>query len=269
MRLPNWKKKRVLTIGDAILDEYIVGTASRLSPEAPVPVILNPVTHTFEGGAGNVVANIRTLGAKNYGYFNGPMPIKRRIIANGKQIARIDIENRLHPITESGITHCLKYVDGGVDAIIFSDYSKGFLTREAVEKISVAATLEGIPTYADCKPDHFGWYNGKIRYIKMNEEEKNKIQDVRLRSNLIVTLGANGAEFADPFKPEFFSVKTEPVEMADVCGAGDTFMAAFVLAHISGRKVKQAMEIANAAARIAVSKKYTAWVWLEELKKAL
>lgn len=181
----NFTGNSILVIGDLILDEYVRGTSTRMSPEAPVPVINIQGTPSFTyklGGAGNVAANIASLGGKasiisvlgtsslnlevtNLLYEkkidtaglvhvrNRKTTVKTRILTNGQQIARLDSEDT-HAIDEETQRDICRKIETGVGpcgAIILSDYQKGMLTPAVVQAACAAAGLYKIPLFIDPK----------------------------------------------------------------------------------------------------------------------
>ncbi len=183
--LNEFPKKKIVVIGDLMLDEYIIGSVTRISPEAPVPVVNVKKESFVLGGAANVVNNLSSLGVKvlafgvigndNNGkkmlaefekkdvsteYINiltdRPTIMKQRILANNQQLLRLDWEKK-HPINsieEDFIIDNLKRIINEVDGVILSDYDKGVLTeRVAKEVINLAKENEKI-VIVDPKPSN-------------------------------------------------------------------------------------------------------------------
>jgi len=179
-----FKDKKVLIIGDIMLDEYIWGDAQRISPEAPIPVVKVQREDRFIGGAGNVAANVISLGGKAFlvGVVgkdskakellsallkqgiktnliedpNRPTITKVRIIAKNQQIVRVDRESitPLDTKTEEIIINWIKTYCMKVDVIIISDYAKGVITpRVAKEIIDIARKLKK-PVIIDPKENY-------------------------------------------------------------------------------------------------------------------
>jgi D-glycero-beta-D-manno-heptose-7-phosphate kinase len=183
---------RTLVVGDIILDHYIWGRVSRISPEAPVPVVNVTKEDVLLGGATNVVNNIhslggivgicgvighdeagrqvthllRTRGIPTDGLIieqERPSTIKTRIIAHSQQVVRFDREtkNKIEPDTHRLIFDFVKQkVNDGIDAIVLSDYSKGVVTRDLVKDIVKLANRNGVIVSVDPKVNHFGMYRG-------------------------------------------------------------------------------------------------------------
>jgi rfaE bifunctional protein kinase chain/domain len=183
-----FRLRTVGVLGDFMLDELLRGQATRISPEAPVPVVLmDGVAHAekFPGGAGNVCANLAALGAKVIPFGavgadeggrelkelfrrNGipcdtvlaepgrTTPRKVRVVAHQQQLLRLDFE-RPEPLKGRAVgmlvRHFRRYA-GRLDALVISDYLKGSVTTELCEKFSALARAHGVPVFVDPKPEH-------------------------------------------------------------------------------------------------------------------
>lgn len=181
----------VLVVGDLILDHYVMGRVSRISPEAPVPVVHVESESLRLGGAANVFNNIlalggkadlcgvigadesgrlllKELGSKRSGRggvvidHDRPTTRKSRVIAHNQQIVRYDIEGRqeLKPPLQRRI---LRYVESRLrelSCIVVSDYAKGVITAALMSEITRLASLRRIPVVVDPKVEHFGFYKG-------------------------------------------------------------------------------------------------------------
>jgi D-glycero-beta-D-manno-heptose-7-phosphate kinase len=183
---------RTLVIGDVVLDRYIWGKVSRISPEAPVPVVNVTKESLLLGGATNVVNNIHDLGgfvrvsgaigddeagrqlldlliSRGIGIDgivverSRPTTIKTRIIAHNQQVVRFDRETkmRVEKVTHQRIfDYARQQVREGLDAIVFSDYCKGVVTNDLVKDIVKLAKKNGVIVSVDPKVNHFGIYSG-------------------------------------------------------------------------------------------------------------
>lgn len=192
---------RALVIGDIILDVYTTGKVSRISPEAPVPVLLIKEQHSLPGGAGNVILNLQSLGAEVEAFgrvgddHNGKVlkelflsrgiqvdglavqenyqtPTKNRFIADSQQLIRIDFEQNVpldRLIEDELMVHLNKAIDRS-DIIAISDYGKGLLTDELLSYVISCGKKKGIPVIVDPKGDRFERYSGATM-IKPNEKE--------------------------------------------------------------------------------------------------
>ncbi len=227
-------KFKILVIGDTCIDEYKYGDVDRLSPEAPVPVIKHLTTDRRAGMAANVVKNIETFGCKVISVL-GEESIKTRIIDNrSKQhIVRIDNDVISDPCKLSQLK------DLKVDAIVISDYNKGFITYNFIDALK--EIYDG-PIFVDTKKQDLIFFDGC--YVKINEHESNAAKSKC--SNLIVTLGEKGAVYKNTHYP------AEKVDAVDVCGAGDTFLAALCFKFLESKSIETAILFAIRAASISV-----------------
>jgi rfaE bifunctional protein kinase chain/domain len=182
---------RVLVIGDLMVDAYTWGKVNRISPEAPVPVVNVIKRESRLGGAGNVVLNIASLGAKPYvcsvigddstgetlqGILQAaglstsgiitekgrPTTVKERVIAGSQQLIRVDSETEA-PISATSSKALLDQVKAWlpeVDVILFEDYDKGVLSAELIQEIIALASAQNIPTVVDPKKKNFFAYTG-------------------------------------------------------------------------------------------------------------
>lgn len=197
----SFETKRIAVVGDVMLDKYIFGKVERISPEAPVPVI-DVASQSFRlGGAANVAANIRSLGATAllFGVIGDdddgallasrmnaeglsaeflvteharPTTAKTRVIAQNHHIVRIDSETRkpIASATERAIFELLAEHLPAIDAIVFEDYNKGVLTASLIKKIIALAQKRGVPVTVDPKKDNFFEYK-RATVFKPNLKE--------------------------------------------------------------------------------------------------
>lgn len=193
--------RKILVVGDLMLDTYTIGKARRISPEAPVAVIQVLREENRPGGAGNVVLNLISLGAKvslvgrigsdsasdtlreallqenvdlrglfvQYGFST---PLKNRVIADNQQIVRVDYEQvvPLPEMLEQQIVESLPMLMEDIEAVAISDYGKGFLSRTLLSAIMELAKQKNIPVITDPKGIDFTKYNGTT-VIKPNLSE--------------------------------------------------------------------------------------------------
>jgi len=189
--IDNFGKTRILVIGDIMLDQFIWGKVSRISPEAPVPVVEADRETTILGGTANVVNNLVSLGGKVLlcGVVGGDSPageiisklheldvdtggiaiehdrptsVKTRIIAHAQQVVRYDRETRdsLKPETTDSILNFIHKQKDNFAAIIVSDYGKGVVTRELMEGVKDLMSTRGIPLAVDPNVKNFPLYEG-------------------------------------------------------------------------------------------------------------
>lgn len=251
----------MIVIGDYIIDKYIMGTATRLSPEGPVPVIVPFLEETRPGGAANVVENLKALGEDPLFIYNDQEKAKKtRIFADGHLICRLD-EERYEPfrfnVNAYEISLSTKHA-------IISDYNKG-VVHDSQGIINQLKKLN-IKVLVDPKKP-FKYYSG-AHLIKANRKEfEAEICDTfsietvdryceRLCRELdfsfiIVTLGADGCYVYSFFERRGYKIESEKRTVIDVTGAGDVFMAA--LAHyMLTHSVLGAARFANNLAGISV-----------------
>lgn len=234
----------VLLIGDSCNDLYKIGTVDRLSPEAPVPVIKVIKEYTVPGMASNVKLNLLNLGINVEFITNDEIISKSRYIdsRSGQHLLRVDEEPLLKNWNRVAPMHMSKY-----DAIIISDYNKGFLSYEDIEYI-ISQTKK--PIFIDTKKQDLSRFSADWVYIKINETEyKNRFS---LSKNLIVTLGDRGAmlKTQDPDLEIIYATKN--VEVMDVCGCGDTFLSALSYQYLITNNIDESIIFANKAASLSV-----------------
>ena len=239
---PAQKLFKVLLIGDSCIDEYNVGTVDRLSPEAPVPVIKDVETTTVPGMAANVYNNLKQLGIDAEFITNDTVIKKTRYIdkRSGQHLLRVDDEPTIVHWSGKTSEPITSY-----DAIVISDYDKGFLRYDEIEELVKQVSC---PVFIDTKKTRLADIGRPFQsphvYIKINELEFKNAKT--LGDNVIVTLGDKGAQYKGKTYP------TIKVEVADVCGAGDTFLAALTYQYLLTGNIKIAIMFANTAASITV-----------------
>ncbi len=194
-------RSRILIIGDIMLDEYMFGSVSRISPEAPVPVVEITSSKHLLGGAANVAANIRALGDESVllgvvgqdeaetklrallqarGISDETLvcdltrqtTIKTRVIAHSQQVVRADREDR-HPLNEDSLAAILEQfreVVGSCRAVLISDYGKGVITPELLDEIITTCNQRGIFVAVDPKETNFPNYR-EVSLITPNHHE--------------------------------------------------------------------------------------------------
>ncbi|OGW82876.1 MAG: hypothetical protein A2987_02130 [Omnitrophica bacterium RIFCSPLOWO2_01_FULL_45_10] len=202
--ISNFKDAKVLVVGDLILDEFIWGDVSRISPEAPVPVVWVRNENFMPGGASNVANNLRSLGAgvnlvgvigddergaklkedlERKGIDTGgifvdgsrPTTLKTRVVAQHQQVVRIDREG-VHGLSDRLVSKIADYVNNAVrdlDALIIEDYGKGVITPKLLRRIIPAARRYKRIISVDPKEEHIRYYKG-ISVITPNNHEAQK-----------------------------------------------------------------------------------------------
>jgi D-beta-D-heptose 7-phosphate kinase/D-beta-D-heptose 1-phosphate adenosyltransferase len=227
---------KILLIGDDCLDVYQYGTVDRISPEAPVPVFRYSHKEERPGMARNVKVNLEELGCK-VDYLSGSTSVKTRLIdiRSKQQIVRIDNDATSSPITIESMLPMY-------DAIVISDYNKGTVSYELVEDLR--EEFKG-PIFVDSKKHDLKRFEGCI--IKINQHEFSQlVSEPSENTDLIVTYGDNGVVWG----VHAFAAKR--VEVADVCGAGDTFLSALCYQYLNTNDMTQAIKFAISASAVTV-----------------
>lgn len=189
--IEGFSKLRVMVIGDLMVDAYTWGKVSRISPEAPVPVVNVVKRESRLGGAGNVVLNVASLGANPLVFsvigddvtgssllqilvdaglsvdgiiqeFGRPTTVKERVIAGSQQLIRVDseTESQISQASSVALLAAVKARISHVDVIIFEDYDKGVLSEGLIQAVMNMAREVGIPTVVDPKKKNFFAYQG-------------------------------------------------------------------------------------------------------------
>ena len=232
----------VLLIGDSCIDEYKIGTVDRLSPEAPVPVIKVMSTEIVPGMAANVKKNLENIGVYADFVTNEVEILKTRYIdqRSGQHMLRVDTEPYVPQWKGKTPVDIRRY-----DAVIISDYNKGFLSYEDIERTIKESSG---PVFIDTKKQDLSRFSSDNCYVKINETEyKNRYS---IPKNLIVTLGDRGA-MLKTYNSEMV-YPTNKVDIVDVCGCGDTFLAALTVQYLYTKDIEKAIIFANTAAGITV-----------------
>jgi D-beta-D-heptose 7-phosphate kinase/D-beta-D-heptose 1-phosphate adenosyltransferase len=237
MNTQQQKQFKILLIGDNCKDIYQYGTVDRISPEAPVPVFVLSHKEERDGMAGNVFNNLEALGCY-VNYLHGETSTKTRILdsRSRQQIVRIDNDIASDPISiESELPN--------YDAIVISDYNKGTVSYELIESLRKEYTG---PIFVDTKKTDLSRLEGCI--IKINSYEFARLTTKPSNgTQLIVTHGDKGVTCGQNF------AAAHKVEVADVCGAGDTFLAALAFRYLDNSgDLWEAVKFANKASSITV-----------------
>ena len=231
------KKFNILLIGDACEDTYTYGYVNRISPEAPVPIFEPHYTIHHDGMAGNVRKNLEALGC-DVNFLHGAVSKKNRLIdqRTKQQLLRLDKDAISEPVTfETAIPPIY-------DAIVISDYNKGTVSYELIEEL---AKEVAVPIFVDTKKTDLARLSGC--YVKINALEKSRATSLPKIDHLIVTQGHHGATWNG------WEYPAELVgDVTDVCGAGDTFLAALAYQFLVTNSMPDAVKFANKAAAITV-----------------
>jgi D-beta-D-heptose 7-phosphate kinase/D-beta-D-heptose 1-phosphate adenosyltransferase len=273
---------RVLVVGDAMLDKYIHGDVSRISPEAPIPVLSIQQEMHRAGGASNVALNISALGiqcdlltsvghdadgdklinlverngVKVHSVFSKRTITKTRYTSGSQQILRCDNDVQIMPSDVSEQAYSImKILVSKQDFVVFSDYGKGLLG--SIPELIKLCQINGVPTIVDPKGTDFTKYSG-VDFISPNlkelnnfitpkfnapDNENNRIKALRESGikNIIVTKSEQGASLYKEGKTHH--TKPESIEVYDVTGAGDIFVATFVKSLLEGETERESLRI--------------------------
>jgi len=236
---------KILVVGDACIDIYYFGTCDRLSPEAPVPVFERKNTITKPGMCLNVSSNLASIGCEVRIERNLEKIKKIRMIdqRSGQHILRVDEEPK---ITSVDLRLFTKKILSNFDAMIISDYNKGFIKKGDILDIIEPARRLGIPIFVDSKKTDLSSF--EECFIKINNKEYQNITKLPNNCELIVTQGSKGCTWRNHTFP------TKSVEVHDVCGAGDVFLSSLVVRWLETKDMKKSIKTANACASLSVTK---------------
>ena len=244
----NKLENRILVIGDSCEDVFIYGNCDRLAPAAPVPVFVETHRRSNKGMAGNVRENILSLGLECDIVTNKAEITKARYVEKktNHMLLRVDSsEEKIDRIENLNKEKLQEY-----SAIVVSDYDKGFLAEEDIAFIAENHPL----VFLDTKKLLGNWIRN-VDYIKINQQEYEKTQhlltgtDDWLEEKLIVTVGSSGCIYNGEVYP------VDKVEIKDLTGAGDSFLAALVCSYLNDKDIVSAIKFANDCATKVVQQK--------------
>ena len=306
---PEFDKARILVIGDVMLDRYWSGTAARISPEAPVPVVRVKNTEERVGGAANVALNIAKLGGKvtllgvigddaegqtlidvlqaagvecDFVKESSIRTIcKLRILAQHQQLIRVDFEENRLEFNQDELLNRLKNHLAGHDVVVFSDYGKGTLAH--VAQFIKLAKQHDLTTLIDPKgTDYQRYHHADILTPNLSElqavvgvchDETALIAKARhlLETHHIPNLLLTRGEAGMTLiqAHNAHSLPAQAKDVFDVTGAGDTVIAVMALSIAIGKSLTDSMYLANLAAGIVVGKLGTSTVSMLELTRAM
>lgn len=247
-----YNKIKILVIGDSCIDNFTYGDVVRLAPEAPVPVFNPTHTKSNNGMAGNVVNNLKTIGVQVFLITNNEIINKTRYVdeRTNQILIRIDENDKIPRINSKVLNKIVNngYNNTKYDAIIISDYDKGFLTEQDIEFIC----KNNKNVFIDTKKILDEWCT-KADFIKINhveyEHTKFNIDNLNLEKKLIITLSDKGCRYQD----KIFTVPK--VQIKDVSGAGDTFISGLVAEYVRTNKIDKSIKFAQECATVVVQKK--------------
>ena len=309
LTIPDFSQLRILVVGDAMLDEYWYGDTSRISPEAPVPVVRTQSKKQCPGGAANVAVNLAALGAdtriaavigndhrgaqlrallEGYGVCcklleSGSSTIhKLRVLSRSQQLIRLDSEQIISGHDED-LVRLFSEELKSVDVVVLSDYGKG--TLGDAQALIAFSRKSGVPTIVDPKGRHFERYRGSTVLTPNQGEFESEVgswsneteflaKGEALRSSLdlgAALLVTRGEKGMVLFSGDGppLSLGAESREVFDVTGAGDTVVALLSAGIGSGLPLAEAAALSNLGAGLVVKKIGVATVSPSELRLAL
>ena len=297
------RDRKIACVGDLMLDRYVYGEVSRISPEAPIPVLRTRHTTAMPGGVGNVARNVAALGGlaqlgavagddvagaelrdliaaedRIADFISRPSGaatiVKTRFVAAGQQLLRLDDDAAPVSISDSGAF-------SEASAILLSDYAKGVVSDDLIRAALAAAQAKGAPVIVDPKGRDFARY-GAVDVIKPNASELAGATGLPVETDaeveaasvallaqttaraIIVTRAGKGMSLARRDRPvQHFPGRAR--EVFDVSGAGDTVLASLGLALGAGVSLETAVQFAILASGVVVGKSGTAVVTPTEL----
>ncbi|WP_421717184.1 D-glycero-beta-D-manno-heptose-7-phosphate kinase [Arcobacter arenosus] len=307
-KIPN-----ILVIGDLMIDEYLWGSCERISPEAPVQIVDINKESKVLGGAGNVINNLISLGANVevlsvIGNDEAGLEVKQmlnsknvkaslieqkerktsrktRLMASHSQVVRYDKESK-NDISQDSVKYLYEKFQEKInffDMVLISDYNKGVLTRELLQKVITSANKNNKKVLVDPKGSDFSKYKGAYLLTPNKKEAEQEtgikiinetsLKDVLriLKNNAdlsvsLVTLSENGIAILDD-EGKVITKPTVAREVFDVTGAGDTVLASLGFALSLGYDISTSMEFANLAAGVVVGKLGSATVSMDEIEE--
>ncbi|HEC1750891.1 TPA: D-glycero-beta-D-manno-heptose-7-phosphate kinase [Campylobacter lari] len=295
------KKPKILVVGDFMVDHYIWCDCTRISPEAPVMVMKSQKEDKRLGGAGNVYANLKSLGAEVFalglvgddesgGFLKENLnakllvekdrktPLKSRVLSHSQQVLRLDDENDFDTKLEDEIIQEYKKIAKDYDAIVLSDYAKGILTSKVTKALIEHANTLNLPILIDPKGSDFSKYQNAtlltpnkkeaiqalgVEKIDNLEKALKKLKDDLNLAYSIITLSEEGIAL---FDEKLHIIPAKALEVYDVTGAGDSVIAMLAYALALKVDIVKACELANDAAAVVVAKVGSVSVSLEEIK---
>jgi len=238
---------RILVVGDSCRDIHVYGSSQRLCPDAPVPVFIPSHEKQNLGMAGNVYQNVTSLGIPAIIKTNKILIEKKRFVHEETNHMFLRVDSGEAKIER--IQNLDRDFLSGFELIIVSDYNKGFLLEEDIKFICDNHNL----VFIDTKKT-IGDYCKGCKYIKINKHEyeasKGFIEKTKwAQEKVIVTLGSGGCRLGKTHFP------VGKVEIKDVCGAGDTFLAGLSVDFLKNKDITCAIQFANECATKVVQTK--------------
>jgi len=314
LKLDSIRPFQALVLGDFMLDTYTSGRVKRISPEAPVPILEVLKQESRAGGAGNVVLNLATLGASVFSIGrigadaeglelkkrlsvkgidpsglliepNYRTPVKNRLIADSQQLLRVDFETitSMSADFEPSILDLLEQAIPSVQVVAVSDYGKGFLSSNVLERAIAIARQNQVPIIIDPKGIDVRKYRdatvlkpnlseayaaAKLPGTAPLDEVAGVLLDLSQVESLLITRSEAGMSLfnRDGTRRDF------PVhfkEVKDVTGAGDTVLAMISMGLANHLDLSVAAQLANIAAGLSIERLGCVQVTLPEIARRL
>lgn len=245
--------KNVLVIGEVCHDIFVYGECKRLNPEAPTPVFTPTKEVVNFGMAGNTIENLKHLGFNVLSLEECSVNIEKvRYVDEASNYIILRVDKGESDIKELPITKLPNISLKGIDAVVVSDYNKGLLSDRFLKGLFKMCEENEIPTFIDTKKKINGEWSNWVSFIKINEleyQQQDTVLDKFHKDQLIVTLGNKGCKYKSETYP------TDSVEVRDVVGAGDTFLAGLVYGYLKNNDIKEGITIANKLATNVVTKR--------------
>ena len=248
---------RVLVVGDSCQDVFVYGDIERISPEAPIPVFVPSHTEKNDGMARNVSHNVEALEMTISTITNKNGIVKRRYVDNrsGQMVLRVDEHDYCERIDKKVLetirnNKCKPHFNDviKVDAIIISDYCKGFLEEDDIQFICE----NNDNVFVDTKKKLSSWIESadfiKINFIEYTNNKEFLDNNEGFLDKTIVTCGDKGCLF----RGDRYSVEKVPIK--DLSGAGDTFLAALVVEYLKSNDIVKSINFAQECTTIVVQK---------------
>lgn len=280
INLKRFKDVSILIVGDVMLDRYIIGEVTRISPEAPVPILKAKDEYTELGGCGNVVRNLLSIGVNTFSIIGigedepgheiyesigkcmalmtpGSETIQKvRMVTEGRQtqLLRVDYEDNAVQMNTELVHSIASKLQECYDLIVVSDYGKGMINKELMSFLKGLRT----PIIVDPKPFHATYYDN-VFMITPNEKEYEMMfldTSAPLTSNvqyILKTAGADGMYLEDKINNKIEHIPAEEVEIFNVTGAGDVVVAVISACIGVGLDVLTSAKVANRCANYVVT----------------
>jgi D-beta-D-heptose 7-phosphate kinase/D-beta-D-heptose 1-phosphate adenosyltransferase len=249
--MKDYSNFKILIVGDSCSDVFIYGFVYRLAPEGPIP-IFNPERSTKNGGmALNVKSNVKVIGSEPFLITQKEEIVKTRYVdeRTNSLLLRVDTNDKASSIDKHTIEKIKDNYYEGIyyDAVIVSDYCKGFLSEEDIDFIA----RNNKNVFLDTKKLLGNWCKN-VSFIKINHVEyqhtEYTIHELGIEDKLIITLSSKGCQHKGKIYP------VEKVQIRDVSGAGDTFLSGLVAEYVLTNDIEKSILFAQQCATVVVQK---------------